>query len=481
MAGKDDAPTLFRAADAALGGGRLDEAARLYAEALALAPDRADAWFNLGWVERARRRFEPALAAYARALAAGIERPEEVHVNRAAILSDQLFRPADAEAELRAALEQRPGFAPALLGLGNLAEDLGRFDEARRAYQALLASAPGNGRARARLAMLQLRDSPALDVAGDLKRQLGHAATHEDRTELLFALAAALDAGEEYQEAFQALEAANLLALGLTGQQYDPRGFERLVDDLIAAFPEPPRGTARDEEAPVFIVGMFRSGSTLAEQMLARHPALASAGELEAIPALAASLQPYPQASANLSPERVEQLRADYRAESGATARIIDKRCDNFLHLGLIKTLFPSARIIHTVRQPLDNLLSIAFLRFGEGVSYGHRFADSAHYLVQYRRLMDHWRRLFGGDLHDLSYDALVADPEPTIRAALAFLELPFDPSCLHPEPSDGPVRTASALQVRQALHRRSSGRWQHYTAQLEPVRDYLERNGVYT
>ncbi|MCW3797962.1 sulfotransferase [Sphingomonas sp. BN140010] len=479
MAGKDKAEALFRSAEQALGSGRLDDAASLYTEALRLAPERADAWFNLGWIERARRRFEPALAAYGRALDTGIDRPEEVRVNRAAILSDQLFRPIDAEAELRTALEGRPGFVPALLGLGNLAEDAGRFEEAQEAYQALLQVEPGNGRARARLAMLELQGGHPDAVAGQLKGQLDLAATVEDRTELLFAIAAALDAAADYGEAFQALEAANLLALSLSPQRYDPHALERLVDSIIAAFPARPPDPAADEVSPVFIVGMFRSGSTLAEQMLARHPALTSAGELDAIPAIAAGLQPYPQASAGLLPRQVEQLRAQYAAESGTFGRIIDKRCDNVLHLGLIKSLFPSARIIHTVRKPLDNLLSIAFLRFGEGVSYGHRFQDSAHYLVQYRRLMEHWRALFGDDLHDLSYDALVTEPETTLRAALTFLDLPFDQACVTPERNGGPVRTASALQVRQPLHQRSSGRWQHYAAQLEPVRAYLERNGI--
>lgn len=481
MSSKEAVDELLRSAEQALRLGRLDEAADAYRTVVAAAPDRAEAWFNLGWTERARRRFDEALDAYAAALNAGIERPEDVHLNRAAILSDQLFRPAEAEAELRSALAANPRFPPALLSLGNLYEDAARFDEARATYRQLLEIEPGSGRARARLAMLDLRDHEPGKVAAELTRMLDRAPTLEDRSEMLFALASVLEAAERYTEAFQAQEAANLLALSASAQRYDPNAFERLVDRLIAAFPDKPSVTG-EAEPPVFILGMFRSGSTLAEQMLSRHSRLRSGGELEAIPALAAALPGYPEAAGALTNGQLAAMRRSYAQEAarlGTGAQLLDKRCDNFLHIGLIKTLFPDARIIHTVRQPLDNLLSIAFLRFGEGVTYGHRFEDSAHHYVHYRRLMDHWRSLFGEDIHELSYDALVREPEPVLRAALDALGLPFEPGCLKPEQAEGPVRTASALQVRQPLHRRSSGRWHHYADQLAPVRSYLEANGV--
>ena len=161
-----------------------------------------------------------------------------------------------------------------------------------------------------------------------------------------------------------------------------------------------------------------------------------------------------------------------------SAARVTDKRPDNFLHIGLIKALFPQARIVHTVRQPLDNVLSAYFLYFGDAVSYSDRLEDIAHYYAQYRRLMDHWRDRHGSDIHDVDYDRLVADPRAELMPLMNFLGLEWDEEFLDHRPAAA-VRTASNWQVRQPLHARSSGRWRHYERELEPVRRQLADAGL--
>ena len=476
-----DLPTLIRTAEAQLRAGQAAAAAAGFAAVVAADPAQADAWFNLGWLHRNARRFDAALDAYAQAIAAGVARPEEAHLNRAAILSDHLFRADEAVAELRIALALDPAFVPAWISLGSVAEDLGREDEARAAYAAVLRLAPGNGRARARLAAFEVQAGRAGEAAGALKAALPLAASADDQADLLFALGTALDARGDYDDAWQAFEAGNWLARSVARVPDDPAAHRALVDRLIAAFPAPLTPLAPgDGTAPIFICGMFRSGSTLAEQILGRHPVVATRGELETVPALVASLDRYPEALAGLSATQWQDLRDRYLAERGPVAGSAwtDKRCDNYLHIGFIKALFPQARIVETVRQPLDNLLSAWFLRFGEGVTHAHDLGAAAQHYIQYRRLMAHWHALFP-DIHRFDYDAAVAAPRETIGGLLAALDLPWDDACLAPEAAGGPVRTASAWAVRQPLHARSSGRWRHYAGHLDAIRKTLTAAGL--
>ena len=478
-----DLSTLIRTAEAHLRAGRADAATAAFVAVVEAEPGHADAWFNLGWLHRSARAFDEALDAYARAIAAGVARPEEAHLNRAAILSDHLFSGDEAVAELATALVLNPAFVPAWLSLGQVEEDRGASEAARAAYATALRLAPGNGRARARLATFEIESGRATLAATALEAALPLASAADDRADILFGLGTALDADQRYDQAWQAFEAANWFAASVARVADDPTGHAALVDRLIAAFSRPLSPLAADSgPTPIFICGMFRSGSTLAEQILGRHPAVATRGELETVPALVASLAPYPASLVTLTHAGWLELRDRYLAERGplsvGTRAWTDKRCDNYLHIGLIKALFPDAWIVETVRQPLDNLLSAWFLRFGEGVTHAHDLAAAAHHYVHYRRLMAHWRTLYP-DIVRLDYDAVVAEPPATIAALLAALDLPWDESCLSPQAGTAPVRTASAWAVRQPLHTRSSGRWRNYARHLDGVRATLAAVGI--
>ena len=260
--------------------------------------------------------------------------------------------------------------------------------------------------------------------------------------------------------------------------RYDRDSHERLIDMLIA-LPRETRGTTPPSgDAPVFVCGMFRSGSTLVEQILSRHSAVTAGGELEIIPAMAAAMQPYPQTLAHADADAMASLAAQYLAQAPGlhpgTRILTDKRPDNFLHIGLIKRMFPKARIVHTVRSPLDIMLSVYFLYFDDSITYGHDLGHIAHYISQYRRLMTHWRSVYPGDIFDISYDDLVHSPKSTIAGLLEFCGLDWEDAVLRSPETVSTVRTASVWQVRQPLHQRSSGRWRNYAGQLNPLRDRL-------
>jgi tetratricopeptide (TPR) repeat protein len=462
--------------------GRVDEAIAAYHAFLALRPDSATSWFNLGWLQRRARRFEEALAAYGEALRLGIDGAEEVHLNRAAIYSDDLARPGLAEAELQAALALNPFYVPALLNLGNLREDLGDRPGAAAAYEAALAAEPENALALARLAGVTPADGRADPLVRRLREALSRLrAAPADKADLGFALGQRLDAAAAYDEAFAAYAAANEASRAAAGPaaRYDPGAHEAFVGRLISAFPRAAPPGQSPSGAPVFICGMFRSGSTLAEQVLAAHSRVTAGGELDLLPALIRDrLRPYPESAAD--PPALHEVRTAYldglrRIHTGS-ALVTDKRPDNFLHIGLIKALFPDARIVHTVRSPLDNCLSVWFLHLDPAMSYALDLGDIAHWYRQYRRLMAHWKALYPDDIHDLDYDALVAEPRPQVEALLRFLGLPWEEDCLSFYAVPGAVKTASVWQVRQPLYLRSSGRWRNYERHIGPLREALDQ-----
>ncbi len=267
--------------------GKVDEAMAAYQALLRREPELPDSWYNLGWLQRQARQYEASLQSYGEALKRGVRDPEEVHLNRAVILSDHLARHEEAETELQAALKLRPDYLAALLNLGNLHEDRGNRQSAEAAYRRALEVAPDDALALSRLAGVLV---PGSERSGELIDRLRSAVLQQRdpsaRADLGFALGRLLDGEENYGEAFSAYEAANRASAESFGPSY--RGYDRaahkyFVDRLIAAFPSP----AKQSEAAtpsIFILGMFRSGSTLLEQILAGHRPVVSGGELDLIP-----------------------------------------------------------------------------------------------------------------------------------------------------------------------------------------------------
>ncbi len=467
--------------------GRLDEAVAAYQRLLALYPELPDTWFNLAVLQRRAGRFDAALMSYQQALDRGIKQPEEVHLNRGVIYSDCLRRHEAAAAELRAALQINPRYVPALLNLANLQEDLGRRDDALALYERLLAEDPRCYVGLARYASLKTATGPDPILAGRLQRTLAQKdLTAADRAMLGFAWGAALDKAGRYDEAFAAVSEANSqsrVSAGPGVARYDRAAHVRFIDEMIAAFPAPQRSEPLlpAEGQPIFVCGMFRSGSTLVEQILAGHPRIAAGGELDFLPTIVRTeLAPFPASMSGMTARHATQLADRYREMKArlhpGAEHLLDKRPDNFLYIGLIKTLFPAARIVHTTRHPLDNCLSVFFLHLGHSMPYALDLLDIGHYYRQYRRLMAHWHALYGADILDVEYDALVREPRPIVAAMLEYCGLDWSEDCLSFHQRSSTVKTASVWQVRQPLYQHASGRARNYQRQLEPLSEYLHQ-----
>lgn len=461
--------------------GEVDAAIGHYRRLLQRRPAYAAAHFNLALLYRNDKRYTEALDAYAAAIHHGIDNIQEVWSNMGVVYSE-MHRAEEARKMYERALEIDPGYQPALFNLAGLYEEMGERQEAIDLFKKILGLNPRNWNALARLAQVE-------DVSGDkeiLIETLRQATTdaRDDpmaREGLYFALGKVLDDLDRYEEAYGAYRSANELGRS-RNPVYDRVLAEQAFGRLIELFsPDRIRNAAvATTAAPVFICGMFRSGSTLVEQILASHPEVSAGGELDYLPLLAVRrLAPYPEHISDASPEALKALGNEYLGrlkELFPDAGIItDKRPDNFLYLGLIKILFPGARIIYTKRDPMDNCLSVYFQQLGGNVGYTTDLENIAHYYRQHLRLMEHWSACFGEDIFTVDYDELIQTPEPVIRRLLGFLGLEWDDRCLAFHETGNLVKTASVWQVRGELHSRSSGRWRNYAPFMPDIQGFLK------
>jgi tetratricopeptide (TPR) repeat protein len=365
-------------------------------------------------------------------------------------------------AALDALVARAPRSAPAHDARGVLLAEAGRLAEARVAYERALLLDPALARAHFGLASLGGTTPERLAAMEALAAD----PTPQDpgqRLFLLYALVRAYDEAGDFARAFAAAEAgARLRSMFWTGDEAE--GLRRLAE----AGPETRAGAEGDPtEAPIFVLAMPRSGTTLVEQILASHPEVAALGETERLAALAGRVRD----PAGLSAAYL----AHWPSQAGAARRVVDKSLGNFLHIGAIRRAFPRAKLVHVRRDALDCALSIHFsLLFGE-MPFPPGLAGLGRYYRGYRQLMAAWRAALPGDvLYEISYERLAADLEGETRALLAFCGLAFDPRCLAFHETKRRVATASLAQVRRPLYLSAVGRSRNYEAWLAPLRETL-------
>ena len=497
--------------------GMLDEAVACYHRALQLKPNFVEAQSNLGFAFKEQGRFDEAVACYRRALEL---KPDsaEAHNILAAGLEDQ-GNPDEAVASYRRALELKPDYAEALNSLGNVLQDQGKMDQAiacyRRVVQLELGLSPddpserhdvnpravqtrppyaeipnGLGNAIFQLATILRNRFPEDDLLV-IRQLLSNPNLRGDGLAALeFGLAQVLDARGEYSEAAVHLHEANALRLAVLKRQkkdFNPGQYRDFVNDLISSFtPElfaRTSGFSLETEQPVFIVGLPRSGTTLVEQILASHSLVFGAGELryceetfQSLPkAVHRNETPFVclrdldrQTARDLAEQHLERLRAlDTRA-----LRIVDKMPENYQQLGLIRVLFPQARIIHCRRDLRDVALSCWMTHFTT-VPWASDPDDIVFYFEQYLRLMGHWQTVLPSPPLDVDYEELVEATPRVARRIVEWCGLEWEAGCLNFYETQRVVRTASAAQVRRPIYKSSVARWKNYE---QPLADLFSR-----
>lgn len=448
-----------------------------YLRFLGRHPKDPNAHFNLALLYKRQKRYTDALGEYEMAIELAINSPEEVYSNMGLVYSEMRDE-KNAERMFNKSLDLNAIYIPALFNYAGLCEETGRRDDAVALYRKILAIDPAHHESKTRLAysrrVRDVSDSVITELKAAIDAPQKDPLVHEG---LYFALGKVLDDCGEYAAALQAYDAANAL-----GQKRNPRYDKSATSQIFAQLAKVfdsewiSRVETSSDLSPVFICGMFRSGSTLVEQFLAGHRDISAGGELDIVPWLISKrLAPYPDRAAETSEAELTELAKEYdtrvREIVSSAGIVTDKRPDNFLHLGLIRALFPKAKIVYTKRNPLDNCLSVYFQQLGEYLAYGSDIKAIAHYYLEHEKLMQHWQSCFGENIHTLHYDELVKTPQPVVLSLLKFLGLPWDENCLTFPLAGNMVKTASVWQVREELHHKSSGRWRNYLSLIEQIR----------
>jgi len=445
--------------------------------AIELDPRLPEAHLHLGNALLAINEMHAAEAAYR----AGLEvAPQHAPLHTAHAMAERaLGRVDDAAASVRQSLAIRSDAADTVALLGSLAIDRGRFEEAETLLKKALDLSPGLPEALTGLTAV--RKMTAADGAwrDAAERTLSRGLPVAHAIGLHHALGKYCDDVGDFDAAFEYHRRGHELARR-SRPPYDRAATSARVTRTLAVFDraalEAPRPTGLASERPVFVFGMPRSGTTLAEQILASHPQVHGAGEVLFWQFAAdAELASRPEQRTATIAAFGRQYLASFAALPASAVRVIDKLPSNFKNLGLIHAALPAARFIHLERDPLDTCLSIYFQGFTAAHAYATDLRDLAHYYREYRRLMAHWRATLPPHLLlEVRYESLVDDPEHWGRKMLAHLGLSWDPRCLEFHRTERPVLTASSWQVRQPIGKGSIGRWRHYERHLEPLREAL-------
>lgn len=397
-----------------------------------------------------------------------------------------------AEACLLKVLEQDPDHAVALNNLGLVHAIRSDRDGAEALFRRALECGEHYTEPwRNLVALIRYKDIQDVDICAMKSLVDERELTDSARMHLGFALGKALDDCSQFTEAFKFYQCGNEIrkrevpfdieALSLHAQ--------RIIATVDRTFFVSRTDFGCDSELPVFIVGMPRTGTTLIEQMLSAHPNFTGAGELMLINRTIQQLEfagadnlksAYPECLLDLDRDATREMAVGYvealerYGTDASVSRISDKMPYNFFHLGLVRLLFPKARIIHCLRHPLDTCLSAYFNYFPGGLDFTYSQQDLVDFYAIYRKLMEHWREVAGIEFIDVRYEDLVADPKAQLGEVLAYLNLEWNADVLNFHKDKSSVRTLSAWQVRQPIHRSSDGRYHDYEQHLGPLIDGL-------
>jgi tetratricopeptide (TPR) repeat protein len=472
----DDAESHSNLGNAFRAHGQPEKAIKSHRQALALKSDYAEAHNNLGSALQDLGYLDEATASFRRALAL---KPEFAlaYSNLGNVLTLQ-NQPLEAEACCHRALEINPRLTGAIVQLAEFQAAKGLFAQAEAEMQRAIAIEPDMPEAWAGLVHWRKMTQGDAAWLNQAQRLVSQRLAPRREAPLRYALGKYFDDIQDYERAVTHFRRANELAK-LSGPRHDRHGTARDVDRIIESYDRPWLGRTAGgalSERPVFIVGMWRSGTTLAEQILSSHAAIFGAGELPFWGQQTAVYQGTAlngNANDNAIPRLAERYLTLLDGISAVAPRVLDKMCSNFLHLGLIHAAFPKARIIHMRRNPIDTCLSIYFQNTH---LFSNDLDDVAHYYLQYLRVMAHWRQLLPqGTMLEVDYESLVDDQETWSRAMVDFVGLPWDPACRDFGRAQRSISTFSKWQVRQPINRASVERWRNYPQFVQPLRSMLE------
>ncbi|HTZ70274.1 MAG TPA: sulfotransferase, partial [Acetobacteraceae bacterium] len=467
--------------------GRYRDAENLLRRCLELAPGFAPARHNFAVVLFRQSRAAEAIPHIRQLLEQAPNDPNYRNLLAAALAVNGDYREAIAAYE--DVLRDFPLQPKIWLGYGHALRTEGRRADCVAAYRRSLELAPSLGEAYWSLANLKTGALAAADTAA-MRAALSRAdLAEDDRLHVHFALGRALEDAADYAESFAQYAAG----AKIRRQQvhYDAAETASLVARVAAffnaTFLAAHAEDGHTDDAPIFVVGLPRSGSTLVEQVLASHGSVEGTLELPDIGLIARDFRraagdptSYPEGLATLDAAALAELGQRYIDRTlvhrkRGRARFVDKMPNNWVHFGLIRLILPNAKIIDARRHPMAACFSNFKQHFARGQHFSYDLTELGRYYRDYVSLMDHFDRVLPGRVHRVQYETMVADTDREIRRLLDFCELPFEPACLRFWETERAVRTASSEQVRRPIYREGLDQWRHFEPWLSPLRAALQ------
>lgn len=466
--------------------GKLKESSEHFRNALEFKPNYADAYNELGMSVHMTGQIEEGREYYLKAIELN-PKLEKAYFNLGTAYGDL----GDLDEALKCyekALEMKPDYADPLAGIASILERQGKLEEAYNRLKPVIDA----GTLNENISMVfanACRHFDRHDEAAQLLEKLLNTGSFPQfkREALHFTLGKVYDEMGEYDKAFDHYEAGNTLKPAI----FDADKHVTVMDELIKIYSPDryktyPRST-NTSNRPIFIIGMPRSGTSLVEQILASHPDVFGAGELDDMHDLVKDLprrlnspNPAYMTCMNLLTQDVlEEMSLEYlnrlNRMSNDARWVTDKMPQNFMHLAFMTLMFPKAHFIHCIRNPLDTCLSCYFQLFSKGHEYSYDLRTLGIYYREYRRLMRHWCSLLDIEILDVSYEEVVADQEGQSRRILEFCNIPWDEACLEFYKTKRVVKTASYDQVRKPIYKKSKGRARNYINRLGPLVEVLK------
>jgi len=465
------------------------EASAQYQDICDKNPNYIDGYIAYGKHLLNMRHYDEALECFTRASKLSPSTPDIIDEIGYSYLG--LNNTEEAIKQFNAALAKAPNRLDSLVGIETAYQDAGKLDDAAQLCDQIIAldsTQPTGFILKSKI----LKSKPDDGLAESLLSFTDRTDLSDDtKVRINFALGKVFDDQKNHHLAFKHYNIANNLKdISLAyNKEASKASFTRIIETFNADFFKQHQNHGVASSTPIIIVGMPRSATTLTEQIISSHPDVIGAGEVtfwsditDSMSLRLNSANPYPICIADLTTTQAHEISDMYLATlhkiagpQASFSHITDKMPHNFLTLGLITTLFPNAKIIHTKRDPIDTCLSIYFQHFNDNHPYSFNLESLGFYYKQYERLMEHWHQVLPGRIMDIHYTDTISDPEYWTRKLISHLGLAWDDACLAPHKLERSVKTPSHWQVRQPIYKSSEQRWKNYEPYIQALIDALK------
>jgi tetratricopeptide (TPR) repeat protein len=483
---KHSLPALMLLAEIASKLRAISEAEFILETCVELAPNNAEAMYSLFKVYSKLGKFEAALSLSNKLLNINADNTFYKVAKATSLVS--LGEIEDAIAIYHSVIDNEQADANLYLLLGHALKTKGDKQASIKAYQQAYILSPAFGDAYWSLANTKTYEFSNDEIQKMLDAAKAQKTSSNDKIHLEFALGKAFEDKRLYKASFEHYEKGN--AIKRTEIKYSSTNHNLFIDNLIKTFTpslvSSLEGVGHQDPSPIFIVGLPRAGSTLLEQILASHSQVDGTMELHEILGLAANLskkrqnlKAYPHNMPDIPKDRFklfgEKFIADTQIYRQGAAYFIDKMPNNFMHIGLIKSILPQAKIIDARRSPMACCFSGFKQLFGDGQEFSYALDDIAQYYQAYLRLMNHWHEVYPNQILTVHHEDVVSDLESQVKLILNYCNLPFEEACLSFYENKRAVKTPSAEQVRQPIYTSGLEQWKHYEEYLTPLKQIFK------